>query len=139
MTEKLLTREQFKIQVLARRLGCDAPYCSAAGVDAHHILNRNLWTEAGEKGGYFLSNGAALCARHHYDAELTLLSVEDLRESIGIVDFALPKKFTQGVSYDTWGNVNLSTGVRKPGPLFNDPGCQKALKAAGVLWQFVGR
>ena len=139
MPEKLLTREQFRLQTLSRQPGCDMPFCSAEKVDAHHILNRNLWTEEHEKGGYFLSNGAGLCARHHYAAELTLLSVEDLRQSVGIVDFAMPARFNRGLVYDTWGNQILSTGVRKPGPLFNDPGCQKALKAAGVLWQFIGR
>ena len=32
-------------------------------VDAHHIMDRRLWKD----GGYYLSNGAALCSKHHLD------------------------------------------------------------------------
>ena len=62
----LLTREEFKKQVFARTNGkCCVPGCSCKAVDAHHIMDRKLWND----GGYYLSNGAALCEKHHLDAE----------------------------------------------------------------------
>lgn len=62
----LLTREEFKKQVFAKYNGrCCVPGCCKDAVDAHHILDRKLWSD----GGYYLSNGAALCSEHHLDAE----------------------------------------------------------------------
>lgn len=66
MSETLLTREEFKRQVFAATNGmCCVPGCDCKAVDAHHIMDRKLWSD----GGYYLKNGAALCARHHFDAE----------------------------------------------------------------------
>lgn len=66
MWNKLLTREEFKKQVFARTDGkCCVPGCNEKAVDAHHIMDRKLWND----GGYYLSNGAALCAKHHLEAE----------------------------------------------------------------------
>ena len=66
MTNVLLTREEFKKQVFARTYGkCCVPGCTCDAVDAHHIMDRKLWND----GGYYLSNGAALCSKHHLDAE----------------------------------------------------------------------
>ena len=62
----LLTREEFKRQVFSRTSGkCCVPGCECAAVDAHHIMDRKLWSD----GGYYLTNGAALCSKHHLDAE----------------------------------------------------------------------
>lgn len=59
-------RSEFKEKVFARTKGkCCVPGCNCDAVDAHHILDRHLWND----GGYFLSNGAALCEKHHIDAE----------------------------------------------------------------------
>lgn len=64
--DPLLTREEFKKQVFARtNEKCCVPGCSCKAVDAHHIMDRKLWSD----GGYYLSNGAALCEKHHLDAE----------------------------------------------------------------------
>lgn len=66
MEYKLLSREEFKKQVFARTNGkCCVPNCDCDAVDAHHIMDRRLWKD----GGYYLSNGAALCSKHHLDAE----------------------------------------------------------------------
>lgn len=66
MNDKLLTREEFKKQVFARTKGkCCVPGCTCDAIDAHHIMDRKLWKD----GGYYLSNGAALCSKHHLDAE----------------------------------------------------------------------
>ena len=144
MTENLLRREQFTKLVLARDPICMAEGCTEPSVDAHHILNRNLWTMPQNKGGYFLSNGVGLCSLHHYHAELTLLSIHDIRVALNQYEEAnweMPDTLSteRVMQYDTWGNEIISTGSRKPGPLFYDEGCQKALKAAGVLWMFIGR
>ena len=59
-------RPEFKEKVFARTKGkCCVPGCNCDAVDAHHILDRHLW----DHGGYILSNGAALCSKHHIDAE----------------------------------------------------------------------
>lgn len=64
MEYKLLSREEFKKQVFARTNGkCCVPNCDCDAVDAHHIMDRRLWKD----GGYYLSNGAALCSKHHLD------------------------------------------------------------------------
>jgi hypothetical protein len=66
MYDKLLTREEFKKQVFSRTNGkCCVPGCTCDAVDAHHIMDRKLWKD----GGYYVSNGAALCSKHHLDAE----------------------------------------------------------------------
>ena len=63
---QLLTREEFKKQTFMRTSSrCCVPNCSCDAVDAHHIMDRKLFSD----GGYYLSNGAALCAKHHMDAE----------------------------------------------------------------------
>lgn len=71
MNDKLLTREEFKKQVFARTKGkCCVPGCTCDAVDAHHIMDRKLWND----GGYYLSNGAALCEKHHWDAEKGIIT-----------------------------------------------------------------
>lgn len=61
-----MSREEFKKLVFGRTNGkCCVPGCGCDAVDAHHIMNRHLWDD----GGYILSNGAALCAKHHLEAE----------------------------------------------------------------------
>jgi len=64
--DPLLTREEFKKQVFAKTDGmCCVPGCTCKAVDAHHIMDRKLWKD----GGYYLTNGAALCEKHHLEAE----------------------------------------------------------------------
>lgn len=133
---KLLSRDQFRELTLLRFNGsCCVPQCTEKAVDAHHILNRNLFTDD-QSGGYFLENGAGLCSAHHYQAELTLLTVKELRNWCGVLLPAIPFSMDPEVNYDCWGNQIVDAYTRLPGILFKDEGCQKALKKAGVLWQF---
>jgi hypothetical protein len=133
---KLLSRSEFRQQTLARNGGvCVAPRCMSLAVDAHHILNRRLFTGDAE-GGYFLENGAGLCSSHHLDAERTLIGTRTLYIASDISDPAVPYGFDKDAEYDTWGNLVVNGYQRIAGPLFNDEGCQRALSAAGVLWQF---
>lgn len=134
---KLLTREQFREQVLSRNKGyCVVFGCPEKAVDAHHILNRRLFKGEGEQGGYFYENGAGLCSEHHYEAELTLITVKELYHFSNIWAKQIPAHFNKTYEYDTWGNRILSPHQRLQGELFEDEGCRKALKKAKVLWQF---
>ncbi len=73
---KLLTREEFKEYVFKRdKYICIEPDCFKKAVDAHHIIERALWTD----GGYYLNNGASLCEEHHKQAELDIISPQVLR------------------------------------------------------------
>lgn len=134
---KLVSRDDFRKRVLSRSGGnCCVPSCAETAVDAHHILNRNLFPEAHEFGGYFLENGAQLCSTHHYEAECTRLSVEDIRTWCGIENAAIPSTLNAEVSYDCWGNEILPDGRRIAGPLFDDSGFQKLLNKANLRWLF---
>ena len=124
MTKKtqLLTREQFKSLVFKRdRHTC--VFCQKPAVDAHHILDRKLW----EDGGYYLNNGASVCEEHHWACEKTDISVEDVRKACGITVVVLPKGFEPEKSYDKWGNIILSSGMREPGDMFFEENIQKIL------------
>jgi len=79
--DELLTRDEFKRQVFAKAKGkCCVPGCDCDAVDAHHIMDRKLWFD----GGYYLSNGAALCSKHHLDAEQSRISPAQCLEYMGI-------------------------------------------------------
>jgi len=130
--ERLLSRDEFKRLVLGRKKGL-CTFCSRQAVDAHHILERKLF----EDGGYYLSNGAAVCEEHHWDCELTLITVEEVRAAAGIINPVLPPSFNSAKKYDKWGNVLREDGMREPGPLFKDTGTRKALAAGGRLGLFL--
>ena len=81
MEDKLLTREEFKKQIFGKTNGkCCVPGCDLDAVDAHHIMDRKLWTD----GGYYISNGTALCSKHHLDAERGLITPIQCLEYMGI-------------------------------------------------------
>lgn len=124
----LLSRDEFRTQVLARSKGA-CVLCHAPAVDAHHILDRKLYPD----GGYYLSNGAAVCAQCHFLCEYTQVSVEDVRLACGIVDPVLPPGLDPGVVYDKWGNRIWPSGLRSAGPLVNDRGMRKALCRGGLM------
>lgn len=145
--QKLLTRDKFRRGVFAH----DSYRCVICGVegvgdidhasytlDAHHILERRLWTAPDEIGGYFLDNGATLCETHHRAAERTTLSCAEIRAACGITAHLLPK-YLQDESagdYDKWGNPILSGGRRLKGELFTDESVQKVLTEGNMLGLF---
>ena len=109
MTEQLLERDSFRKGIFARdRNTCVT--CGAPAVDAHHILERKLFAD----GGYYLSNGSSLCSQCHLKAEMTVLSVEEIRAACGIDDPVLPEGFAADQTYDKWGNEILPGGRRRP-------------------------
>jgi len=128
----LLGRGGFRDAVFARDGGA-CVVCGAPAQDAHHIMERRLFTD----GGYYLDNGASLCGEHHLLAETTELSVEDVREAAGIPESraVLPEHLYKG-RYDKWGNPILASGLRAKGELFGDPSVRKALGAGGALGLF---
>ena len=131
---KLLNRNEFREGVFKRdKYKC--VICGAEGKDAHHILERRLFKEEAEFGGYFLENGSTLCEKHHLLAENTELSCETIRNACGIAESILPKHLTPHYQYDKWGNILLSDGRKLKGELFYEEPVQKVL--APFFGQFV--
>lgn len=129
--EKLLTREQFREQTFARD-NYKCVFCNLPAKDAHHILERRLWSD----GGYYLNNGASVCEQHHLDCEMTKISVEDVRIACGITKPIIPEDLYDDQIYDKWGNIILPNGQRTKGPLFYDQSVQTILSKGGVLSDF---
>ena len=77
--DKLLTRDQFREGVFARDHH-KCVFCDKPAVDAHHIMERRLWPDS----GYYLNNGASVCAEHHMKCESTEISLEQVRDACGI-------------------------------------------------------
>lgn len=133
MTHVLLGRDAFRERTLARGRGrCCVPGCDETATDAHHIVERRLWPD----GGYYLANGAGLCAAHHLKAETTEIGCEELRAWCGIQDTLLPPQFETDERIDKWGNPILPNGTRLRGELFFEEPVQKALTQGGMLGLF---
>jgi len=122
MDNKLLSRNDFREGVFERD-NYTCVICGGEGQDAHHILERRLWSD----GGYYLNNGSTLCGVCHMKAEQTLISVEEIREGCGITEILLPEHFYDDYAYDKWGNPILSNGDRLIGELFFEEPVQKIL------------
>ncbi len=122
----LLSREAFKHHVFERSAG-RCVFCTKPAVDAHHILERKLFDD----GGYYLANGAAVCADCHWACETTEKSVDAVRAACGIGVAPLPEGFEQDGHYDKWGNRVWPSGLRTVGPLGQDDGMLRALAAGG--------
>jgi hypothetical protein len=83
-----LTRDGFKTAVFSRDKNI-CVICNSAAVDAHHLFERRLWIDQ----GYYVDNGVSVCSNCHYEAELTTLSVEQLRASAKITNILVPPGF----------------------------------------------
>lgn len=118
----LLTRDEFKYWVF-RRDKDQCVVCKEPAVDAHHIIERKLFSD----GGYYIDNGVALCSQHHIQAESTEISCSDLREKARIVSKVLPLHLSSDIDYDKWGNPILPNGLRLRGELFYEEQFQKAV------------
>ena len=124
----LLSRDNFR-QAVFERDGLKCVICKNPAQDAHHILERRLFSD----GGYFVENGASLCGKCHIEAEETVLSCELIRESAGIETIILPEHLYKDNNYDKWGNIILVNGQRLKGELFYDESVQKILKQRNKL------
>lgn len=132
MTSRLLTRDEFREAVWSRDHHV-CVCCTRPAVDAHHIIERKLWSD----GGYFVDNGASLCEEHHLAAEQTLIGCDELRECCGITKVVLPPHLDPEEHWDKWANPTLPNGQRLRGELFDDESVQKVL--APVLHLFTNR
>lgn len=121
---KLLTRDKFRESVFERDKGL-CVICKNPGQDAHHIIERRLFSD----GGYYIDNGVTLCGVHHIEAETTELSCENIREAAGIEKVVLPEDFYRDHQYTKWGDVMMMNGQIMKGPLFYDESVQKILKS----------
>jgi hypothetical protein len=131
MRNILLSRDGFNQAVFARdKHKCI--FCDDTKVVAHHIIERKLW----EDGGYYLNNGASVCDKHHMDCELTLISVEKVREAAGITQILVPDTMYDDTVYDKWGNPFLGNGMRTRGPMFFTEQVQKVLTIANLMGDF---
>jgi hypothetical protein len=135
MEPKLLTRDQFREGVFARD-GHKCVFCGKKAedtpegkLDAHHIVERRLWSD----GGYYLENGATVCEKHHLDCERTVIPLENVRHYAGITKIIVPDQFYPEQPIDKWGNYILENGRRTRGELFFDESVQKVLRDGGVL------
>lgn len=135
MKQELLTRDAFREGVFARD-GHKCVLCKEPAQDAHHILERRLFSGA-QLGGYFLDNGASVCGPCHIKCEETTVTVEQVRDAAGITKPVLPDHLYRDIIYDKWGNPCMTNGTRLRGDLFNDESVQKILKQGGFLSSFV--
>ena len=126
-----LTRDAFREGVFSRdQHRC--VWCGEEGADAHHLLERRLF---GPSKGYYLDNGVTVCNACHLKAEMTTLSVEDLRKAAGISSVVSFDKEGES-AYDKWGNPILSDGNRCIGELFYEEPVQKMLRQGNVMSTF---
>lgn len=128
MKQILLIRDDFREGVF-KRDSYKCVICGNEAKDAHHIIERRLFSD----GGYYLDNGASLCEKHHIEAEQTTLSCDEIREKCGITKIVIPDHFYSDYDYDKWGNIMQPTGQRIKGELFYDESVQKILKQGNVL------
>src|SRR5680860_1154948 len=131
-SHRLLTRDEYREAVFARD-DHRCVVCGAPAADAHHLIERRLWSN----GGYFIANGVSLCGDCHLRAESTEISCDELRGLAGIDRIHLPDHLCPGGTYDKWGNDLLSNGQRLRGELFDDESVQKIL--VPVLHLFTSR
>ena len=124
----LLTRDDFRNTIFDRDKHI-CVNCTNPAKDAHHIIERRLFTD----GGYYIQNGAFLCSECHILAEQTVLSCQEIRRKLNIDNFPIPEHFYSDLDYDKWGNIIQPDGSRLKGELFYDSSVQKILKEGGVL------
>lgn len=127
-TNTLISRDEFREETF-KRDSFKCIICGNPAKDAHHIIERRLFSD----GGYYLDNGASLCEQHHIEAEETTLSCEKIRLSAGIDNIIIPEHFYSDYNYDKWGNILLPNGNRIKGELFYDESVQKILTQGNVI------
>lgn len=94
-------RQQFRQTVHAETdTTCIVPWCSADADDAHHVLERALWSD----GGYIPDNGASVCNKHHQYAESNDIPPQAFWMWKGITDPPLPDSVADK-HVDKWGDA----------------------------------
>ena len=94
-----MKRSKFREQVFQREdHKCIVPTCTKRAVDAHHLLERNLW----EDGGYIPDNGASVCEEHHRLAEDDIIPPQSFWRWAGVAKPPLPEG-VDSMHVDKWG------------------------------------
>jgi hypothetical protein len=114
--------------VLCRKEGLAVP-----ATEVHHAMERRLFREPHELGGYMDANAIPVCNPHHRLCEQTVVSVEEACEAAAIAKPVLPSHLYPDSRYDKWGNAILPNGMRLKGELFHDESVQRVLAEGGVL------
>lgn len=128
-----MTRDEFR-QIVLSRDKHKCVVCKSDAVDAHHVMERRLFSD----GGYVPDNGVSVCGPCHVKAEKTLITPEELRAAAGITKAVLPEHLYPDYEYDKWGNIVNACGTRVKGELFHDESVQKILGAVpGLLSSFL--
>lgn len=122
-TNKLLSRDEFREAVFARD-NHKCVLCKAPAQDAHHIMERRLFSD----GGYYLNNGASVCGPCHIKCEATDIALDDIRDAAGITKPIIPEHLYSDSVYDKWGNIFIGNTKWLRGELFNDESVQKIIK-----------
>ena len=130
-TNSIISRDEFR-EGTFKRDNFKCVICGCLAKDAHHIIERRLFSD----GGYYLDNGASLCEKHHIEAEETTLTCNEIRSKAGIETVIIPEHFYGDYNYDKWGNILLGNGMRIKGELFYDESVQKILNQGNVLGLF---
>src|ERR1035438_9907110 len=125
----LLTRDQFRENVLRRDHGSCVICGSKQDVSVHHIMERRLFND----GGYYEANGATLCEKHHMEAEQTVLTCDAVRRAAKIREICLPEHLDSNRNYDKWGNQVINDNLRYAGELFYEEPVQKILGSVDLL------
>ena len=108
-----MDRKEFKKIIFERTNNkCCVPGCNCDAVDAHHILDRHLWSN----GGYIISNGASLCAKHHIDAEEGKITPRQCIEymNISLKDIQKPDKI-EDLTFEEYYELLISDKINKWG------------------------
>lgn|SRR5574343_292084 len=91
--EILLSRNDFRESVF-KRDDYKCVFCNeTTNLDAHHIMERRLFSASHELGGYFISNGSTVCQNHHLLCESTEISTKQVRDACCITNIILPEHF----------------------------------------------
>ena len=77
---------------------CIVPWCDEDAVDAHHIIERALWSD----GGYIPDNGASVCEKHHKYAESNSIPPQAFYMWAGIETPPLPESIDT-IHVNKWG------------------------------------
>jgi hypothetical protein len=82
-----MRRKEFRETVFERDdYTCNVPWCDRDAVDAHHIIERELWPS----GGYIPDNGASVCNDHHRMAERNEIPPQAFWRWAGIEEPPIP-------------------------------------------------
>lgn len=111
-----MTRQEFKEAVFKVTKGkCCVPGCGCDAVDAHHIMDRHLWKDY----GYRMCNGAALCAKHHFNAETNIITPRQCMEYTGVKkeDIEMPEAFDGIMTYEEYVDFIMNDELTVSGNL----------------------